>query len=158
MLIVVRHALPACGPEAPPEEWELCYEGQAGAASLTRRLPKNALLVSSTEPKARQTLEPSAPGHPRHALRRGVAARESFGGNFRELRYAYVSGTDHQGWEPRSEVVARFTDTIAQCLDRANGRPLVVASHGMALTTWLTAAVGLPDPAGSGRACGCLTR
>ncbi|MFF5077729.1 histidine phosphatase family protein [Actinoplanes sp. NPDC000266] len=43
------------------------------------------------------------------------------------------------GWEPPAEVVARFGAAVERHRTRAAGRPLVVATHGMALTCWLTA-------------------
>ena len=52
---------------------------------------------------------------------------------------AYVEGAEHDGWEPRSRVVARFTAAIAEHAARAAGRPLVVGTHGMAMTCWLAA-------------------
>ena len=57
-----------------------------------------------------------------------------------------MTGTDHPGWEPREQVVARFTDAVRFWSAQADGRPLVIASHGMAMTLWLTATVCLTDP------------
>jgi hypothetical protein len=51
--------MPEIEPYVPPNEWELSDFGRRCARSLTRVLPANARLLASTEPKARQTLEPS---------------------------------------------------------------------------------------------------
>jgi broad specificity phosphatase PhoE len=147
MLILVRHAMPAFGPDVPPEEWELSDEGRAAAATLARLLPAGARLVGSNEPKAWQTLEPAGPVHDRDARFNEVwRVGEPWEGEFRELRRAYVTGTDHDGWEPRDEVARRFDAGITEQLALAGDVPLVVASHGMAMTLWLTARGGLDDP------------
>ncbi|MCP2322655.1 broad specificity phosphatase PhoE [Hamadaea flava] len=146
-LILVRHAMPAYGPDQPAEEWPLDPAGQTAAIALRRRLPPGALLVASAEPKARQTLEPS--GGVTVDPRFGEVRRdEPYDGDFRARRLAYVKGVAHPGWESPADVVTRFGDAVADWRARAGSRPLVVASHGMALTLWLTAAIGLADPGG----------
>jgi broad specificity phosphatase PhoE len=116
------------------------------AAALASVLPAGAYLAASTEPKAWQTLTPI--GEPSRDRRFGEVSRlgEPWGGNFRELRRSYVDGADHAGWEPREHVTARFEAAIEEHLARAEQRPLVVASHGMAMTVWLTARVALARP------------
>ena len=42
-------------------------------------------------------------------------------------------------------MIARFDAGIRHWRSEARGRPLVVATHGMAMTLWLTA-LGLEDP------------
>ncbi|MBU2665512.1 histidine phosphatase family protein [Actinoplanes bogorensis] len=61
---------------------------------------------------------------------------------------AYVDGAVHPGWEPRDEVAARFEAAIVRHAARAAGRPLVVGSHGMAITCWLAAQGRLAVPPG----------
>lgn len=72
------------------------------------------MLVSSQEPKARQTLEPT--GH--------VIPDSRF----------------------NEQVVARFDAGIKHWHLRAAARPLVVATHGMAMTLWLADSIDLADP------------
>lgn len=146
MIHVVRHAEPAVLPEVPPDRWRLTPAGAAAAAALATALPADAYLVASPEPKARQTLEPAGPvtTDPRLAE---VHRDEPYGGDFRARRAAYVGGTDHPAWERRDGVAARFAAAVAAHRVRAADRPLVVGSHGMALTVWLATVVDLPDPA-----------
>jgi broad specificity phosphatase PhoE len=92
--------------------------------------------VSSPEPKARQTLEPCGKVIIDHRLVE-VARVEPYDHDFRARRLAYVTGTDHPGWEPRAEVIARFDASIRQMLGYASDRRLVLATHGMAMTVWL---------------------
>ena len=143
-LFLVRHAMPAFGPEAPAAAWELSSEGRCDARALSKALPAGALLVASREPKARQTLEPAGSVHTDGRFNE-VARDEPYEGDFRSRRRAYVAGTDYAGWEPRAQVVARFTAGVRFWTARAGARPLVIASHGMAMTLWLTATVGLAD-------------
>lgn len=138
--------MPTIDPAVPPERWTLGDEGRAGAAALAQRLPTGAYLVSSREPKARQTLEPLGAVAEDAAFNEVWRAGEPFGGNFRELRLLYLMGTQHERWEPRAEVAQRFDQGITRHIREAGDRPLVVATHGMAMTLWLTACVGLPDP------------
>jgi broad specificity phosphatase PhoE len=144
-LLLVRHAMPAFGPDIPAAAWELSNEGWCGARALARALPVGVLLIASREPKARQTLEPTGSVQIDKRFNE-VTRNESYEGDFRARRRAYVTGTDYSGWEHRDQVVARFAEGVQFWTAQADGRSLVIASHGMALTLWLTATVGLTDP------------
>jgi broad specificity phosphatase PhoE len=147
VLFLVRHAMPAFSPETPPEQWQLDATGQRGAETLRHVIPPDAILVSSQEPKARQTLEPT--GHVFTDMRFNEVSRdEPFHGDFRARRRAYVNGADHPGWEPRQQVAERFDAGINFWCTRAHPQPLVIATHGMAMTLWLAAIMGIADPAG----------
>jgi broad specificity phosphatase PhoE len=146
MLLLVRHAMPTLSEVTPPELWELDATGRSAAALLAGLLPTAALLVSSEEPKARQTLEPAGDvlTDPRF---NEVTRDEPYAGDYRSRRRAYLAGADHPTWEPRPQVIERFDAGITHWTARAAGRPLVVATHGMALTLWLATVADLPDPA-----------
>jgi broad specificity phosphatase PhoE len=47
---------------------------------------------------------------------------------------------------PRGEVVARVEAAVRSWLLQAGMRPLVIATHRMALTLWLATVVPIPDP------------
>lgn len=143
-LFLVRHAMPAFGPGLPAAAWKLNSEGWCAARALADALPTGALLVASEETKARQTLEPTGSVHT-DARFNEVTRDEPYEGDFRARRRAYMAGTDHPGWEPRNQVAARFTGGLRFWTAQADGRPLVIASHGMAITLWLSATVGLAD-------------
>jgi broad specificity phosphatase PhoE len=145
--MLVRHAMPAHGPHLPAHEWTLRADGEVAATALAAHLPAAAYLVASDEPKAWLTLQPAGPVTRDPRFREVQRDDEPYGAGFRQLRRAYVAGTDHAGWEPRVRVVERFDAGIADHLSRAGERTLVVAAHGMALTLWLSARVGLDDPA-----------
>jgi broad specificity phosphatase PhoE len=82
----------------------------------------------------------------RHALNE-VSRDEPFHGDFRARRRAYINGTDHPGWEPHQQVAKRFEAGINFWHPRADPRPLVIATHGMAMTLWLAAVMDIADPA-----------
>ncbi len=146
-LWLVRHAMPGHGPEVPAAEWGLSEQGRRDAESIRTLLPAGALLVSSTEPKARQTLEPA--GDVRTDARFNEVRRdEAYSADFKTGRLAYVNGSDHAGWETRAAVAARFDAAVRHWLGFAGPRPLVIASHGMAMTVWLSATVNVADPGG----------
>ncbi|MGW0804094.1 histidine phosphatase family protein [Nonomuraea sp. NPDC002799] len=145
MLLLVRHAMPAYGPTVPAHEWTLSTEGRQAARRLIAHLPEDARFVASDEPKAWQTLS-GGDAVTRDPRFNEVVRVEPWEGNFRELRRAYVEGVDHAGWEPRAEVAERFDAGIADHLALSGGRPLVVATHGMAMTVWMRARLGLHGP------------
>jgi broad specificity phosphatase PhoE len=145
MLILVRHAMPAYEQSVLPELWPLTVEGREAARALD--LPADAYLVASEEVKAWQTLEPFGAAVRDARFNEVRRSGEPWDGNFRELRRAYVDGADHEDWERRASVVARFDAGIEDHTVRGRGRPVVVATHGMAMTLWLAAKISLPDPA-----------
>jgi broad specificity phosphatase PhoE len=151
MLILVRHAMPDASPEAASASWPLSADGSRAAAALRSRLPGDARLVASTEPKAWQTLGgPDASGGASTAAEVERDPRfcevdrpaEPWSDDFRTRRAEYVSGVAHPEWEPQAEVARRFGVGLAAYADGA--RPVVVATHGMAMTVWLVSA-GLVD-------------
>jgi broad specificity phosphatase PhoE len=147
MLLLVRHAMPAVDPAADPSAWPLSSQGLAASRLLARVLPASALLVASDEPKAWQTLDPDGSRPVKRDSRLAeVRRREAFSDDFREARRSYVSGSQIAGWEPRAEVARRFGDAVRDAAAQGAGRDVVIASHGMAMTVWLSRAVLLADP------------
>lgn len=137
--------MPAHGPDTPARDWLLALEGQEAARSLCERLPVGARLVASTEPKAIGTIEPAGRviTDPRFDE---ITRVEAYDDDFRTQRLAYVEGADHPDWEARADVVRRFGAGVAEHVAAAGDQPLVIASHGMSMTLWLTATIGLEDP------------
>ena len=137
--------MPAHGPETPARDWLLAPAGQVAAESRCARLPTGALLIASSEPKAIASLEPAGQVVPDPRFDE-ISRVEAYDDTFRTQRRAYVDGADHTDWEARDDVVRRFGAGVAMHIATADGRSVVIASHGMAMTLWLTAAVGLDDP------------
>lgn len=145
VLILVRHAMPDHGPDVSARDWPLSRDGLIAAESLCARLPTAAWLAASSEAKAIETLANA--GHVATDARFDEIWRlEEYDKDFRTHRRAYIDGVDHADWESREAVVSRFDKGVAEHLHRAAGRPVVIATHGMAMTLWLTATVRLNDP------------
>lgn len=146
-LYLVRHAMPDVDPAADPATWPLGPEGRAAARQLADMLPSGALLVASEEPKAWQTLDPEGERGILRDRRLGEVRRtEEFNDDFRRLRRSYVCGAVIPGWEPQAGVARRFGAAAGEAIQRAGRRDVVLATHGMALTVWLTTAISLADP------------
>lgn len=131
--------MPDAAEHSSPDTWRLSADGRAAAAVLRRALPADALLCASEEPKAWETLGGS--DSVRRDARFNEVARtgEPWEGAFRELRLQYVQGVAHPGWEAHVEAAASFDAGVLDALDPRGtaGRPVVIASHGMVMTTWL---------------------
>lgn len=58
-MLLVRHSVPKIDPSVPAAEWRLSDEGRARCAALAERVGAHGaeLVVSSPEPKARETAE-----------------------------------------------------------------------------------------------------
>jgi broad specificity phosphatase PhoE len=151
-LVLVRHAMPELVPDVPAERWHLGPGGRSAARALRRSMPGPAYFVASDEPKAVETLEELAGGH-------DVAVEPGFAevhrphlwtDDYRATARAYVEGVRHDGWEPHDEVFARFESAVVRHagLATAQGRILVVGTHGLAPTVWLSRHIRLePSPA-----------
>ena len=147
MIILVRHAMPKLEPGVDPARWTLSDDGVAAAQALGHLLPVGAVLVSSDEPKAHATLTAMVSGRPvtlDPRLREVARPIEPFDDEFRAARLAYVGGHPPDGWEHPAEVTARIGRAIID--HRIAGRPLILAGHGMAFTTWLSAHRLIEDP------------
>jgi len=148
----VRHAAPTVSGSAPPGAWPLSPAGRAAARDL--RLPAGTHAVASDERKAAETLAlalgvADVPSDPRFGEVRRPPEPVTPG--FRAVRRAWVEGAldgRHDGWETPAGAARRFGDAVRE---HAAGRDLVVATHGMVLTSWLVALGRVPTgpPAGT---------
>ncbi|WP_446665716.1 histidine phosphatase family protein [Flexivirga sp. B27] len=137
-VILVRHAAPRVDPVRAAQDWQLSEEGLAAASGLRGRLPDDATLAASDEPKAGATLRAATDADFVVDARFGEVRRpvEPISDDFRAVRRAWVSGLPtarHRGWETPGAAAARFADG----LDELGGEVVVVATHGMVLTAWL---------------------
>jgi broad specificity phosphatase PhoE len=150
MLFLVRHAMPVVSRELAPGGWPLTPEGRARGEQLRQTLPARAYTVCSDERKAWETLggAPSMVRDPRfnEVLRFG----ELWGADHRRLRRLYIEGAEHAGWEAHSAVVRRFDSGVTAHTAIADGRPVVLVTHGMAMTLWMVSR-GLVPAADAGR-------
>jgi broad specificity phosphatase PhoE len=134
--------MPVVEPGVPSDRWALGADGRAAARALRASVPDDAYLVASTEIKAVQTLAEMSGrddvlADPGFAEVRRPGVWSSSGGDYRALARTYVEGQDHDGWESRDKVAARFEAAVSRHQAAAAGRPLFIGTHGLALTTWL---------------------
>jgi len=134
----VRHAFPEVDSSVDPAECALSIAGTEAAKAL--ELPRDALIVSSPERKALQTVSLAAEVAEVAVVVdpafREVDRVETVHAGFREARRAWVSGAldkRHEGWELPEEAATRFADALL----RFSAPHLVVGTHGMALTAWM---------------------
>lgn len=141
MVTLLRHAAPEVLPTVNPAAWSLSPDGRLAATLLRGQLLQGAVLASSSEAKAIETM----------SLAAGVDLRRlHIDDNFGEVqrvepfdehhccrRLAWVrSELDdrHIEWETPSQAAERFQAG----LDLIDG-DVVVATHGMVMTAWLVA-------------------
>jgi 2,3-bisphosphoglycerate-dependent phosphoglycerate mutase len=148
MLVLVRHALPVVAEDTPPAAWALSAPGKRAAQLISPLIPASAVLVSSPEPKAYDTLVLASSRPVTRDARLGEVRRpsEPVHGGFEALRLRYVSGDPPSGWEAPEDVVARIDAVIDE--HAVSGEQLVLAGHGMAFTIWLSRNGYVQDPAG----------
>ena len=135
----VRHSMAVPEESVHPTEWHLDARARADATRLAARLEVTTglgALVTSTEPKAQETAEAigerwgvSAAPDPR--LRE--ALRPWIGPGYRAVVHRYLRGELPDGWEPHAEVAARVAAAVSDAIDAAEGRQVVVVSHGLVL-------------------------
>jgi broad specificity phosphatase PhoE len=131
-----------------PTEWRLDDAGRAAAAGLADTLEVGdgiGLLLSSTEPKALDTA--AAIGQRwgvdvRADERLREARRPWIGPGYRAMAHRYLRGEPYEGWEPHTEVAARVAAAVDGASASADGQPVVVVTHGLALCLHLAERLG----------------
>jgi broad specificity phosphatase PhoE len=139
----VRHAMPVVDDAVPSSRWHLDESGITAARALAKRLEVGdaiGRLASSTEPKALETA--GAIAEEWHAVvvedpRLREADRPWVGAGYRGIAHGYLRGDQPEGWEPHAEVASRMAAAVDDALADARGRPVVVVSHGLALSLHL---------------------
>ncbi len=144
----VRHAMAVQTEGVHPTSWHLDERGRADARRLAERLevaPAIGCLLSSTEPKAQETAEAIANRWqarlvPDDRLREAV--RPWIGPGYRAVVHRYLRGELPDGWEPHAEVAERMEAAVTDASRAADGGPVVIVSHGLALAVHLGARLG----------------
>lgn len=157
-LFLVRHAKPIIDPTRHHFEWGLDPAGEPLLEQLAG-LPHWASayrVVSSTEPKALKTAEAIVRRHHLPAPEPMAALCElrkgSFVSNHAEVVARLFQFPDEpaaEGWETGSAALARFSEAVTQLIESARGRDLIVVSHGVVLSLYLSRLQGRSrvDPA-----------
>lgn len=153
-LFLVRHAMPEIDPGAAPESWPLSPGGRLAASALRHDLPWPAVAIASPETKAVETLG-LAMGQDTSQIvidegfREIIRPGEPFDDDVASRRLAWVEGRrdrTHDGWESPVDAATRFQQAIDR--HRPPTGPMILASHGMVITAWLSS-VGHVSPGDS---------
>lgn len=135
--------MPAVDGNASPAAWPLVSEAVVAAGALRLdAASERTVVVSSPERKAVQTCA-LAVGASESAVLTDTGLREidrieSVDAGFRDARRAWIAGRideRHRGWESPDAAARRFHEALL----RHPGDHLIVATHGMVLTSWLVA-------------------
>lgn len=155
-LILVKHSLPEIVEDVPACEWELSEKGRVFAELLADRLRqyRPEVIISSTEPKARQTAEIvgvnlSIAPHVADGLHEHDRSHSPFypKDEFQSLVREFFDKPDVLifGDETASQALTRFRDSINSILNSHVNKNLVVVAHGTVISlfvSWLTGVDG----------------
>lgn len=150
-VVMVRHAEPLVDAGIPAAEWPLTDQGRENAGALGRRLADGSApttVWTSPERKARDTAAqalPSTSVRVRPELGEVTKPWYPTSGEVADAVASYLRG-DVEGWEPRTDVIARLLRLTPVEADLRASERAVVVSHGVLITTWLDHAFGLEDP------------
>lgn len=152
-LILIRHSMPLIDSALPARDWVLSAEGHAAAVGLAERLTDRGIdaMVSSDEPKARQTGEAIAAAlrmpltldkdlREHERINTGYLPRPEF-----EASIARFFARPEElvfGEETADQVFERFSGAIRRGLEPDRGTVALV-THGTALTLYLARTIGI---------------
>ena len=135
-LILVRHAMPEVERGIASKLWSWAKSAKEDCVLLANALPDDLAptIYASDEPKAQQTAAVIA-------LRRGLATAidpgfgevdRSAAGWIEDHRAAalrYLETGEAPGWEPREQVVRRFSDAVARAMEQPGEGAVVVGTR-----------------------------
>jgi broad specificity phosphatase PhoE len=155
-LILVKHSLPEIIERRPAREWKLSDEGQIRAQRLAECLRpfRPEVIVSSTEPKARETAEIIAS---RYGLELRIAdglhehdrskttylSKDKFQAAIRE--FFEKPHTLVFGRETADEAYLRFYQAVSSILNEYANKAIVIVSHGTVISLLVSRLSGISD-------------
>ena len=150
-LILVKHSLPEIVPGKPSDQWRLSEEGRRLAGRLAYRIAylRPGVIVSSREPKARETAEILAesagvPVAVHEGLHEHERSRVGFLGDleFEEaIRSLFARPSELVlGDETAVEAGRRFATAVEAVLVKYRDGDVVVVAHGTVITLYVSGA------------------
>ena len=153
-LILVKHSLPEIAEDLPANEWELSDEGRILARKLAVRLNgfRPELIISSVEPKAKQTAEIIAAEHDlelqfieglheHDRSKVGYLHRDQFQAAVCE--FFEEPGRLIFGSETADACHARFQQAVHSILDQNFGKTVVIVAHGTVISLFVSRLTGI---------------
>lgn len=155
-LILVKHSLPKIAENVPAHEWKLSEEGRVRARRLAQRLIsfQPDVIVSSIEPKARETAEIIA-----RQLNVTLQVAEGLHEHARS-KTQYLSEDEFQasirkffenptmlvfGNETAGECHIRFDHAVKSVLNHDGGKTIVIVAHGTVISLFVSRLTGTSD-------------
>ena len=154
-LILVKHSVPEMDPDRPPHTWRLSEEGRSRAQRLGEELQSFTpeILVSSDEPKARETAEilaeklrldlhvlPDLHEHDRSNV--PFLPHDAF--EFSVQDFFHRPDELVFGKETASEADARFYRAVHTLLNAHRDKTVVIVSHGTVISLFVARLTGSP--------------
>jgi broad specificity phosphatase PhoE len=143
LITYVRHAMPVVEEGVDSTQWHLDDATRTHAQQWADRLEVGegiGRLTSSPEPKALETAAAIASRWPADVVtddRLGEARRPWIGTGYRAVAHRYLRGEQPDGWEPYASVAERMAAAVGDALRSAPGEPVIVVTHGLALSIHL---------------------
>ena len=153
-LILVKHSLPRIEENVPAREWHLSKDGISRAERLAKRLLayQPEVLVSSTEPKAKETAEIIARLHNLdvqvienlHEHDRSNALYLSRA-EFENVVSEFFTHPDtlRFGNETADQSYSRFSAAIHSLLEAHKSKTIAVVSHGTVISQFVSRLLGI---------------
>ncbi len=155
-LILVKHSLPGVVEDLPAHEWKLSDEGRARAKRLSEQLTRfqPEMVVSSNEPKARETAEIIARSHQLE-----VHFVEDLHEHARS-NTPYLSQDEFQtlireffqkpkilvfGEETANQCYARFSRAVNSILNDHVNKTVAIVAHGTVISLFVSRLTGISE-------------
>ena len=154
-LILVKHSLPKIVENIPAREWKLSEEGRIRAGRLAEQLIsyQPEVIVSSIEPKARETAEIIAGNynltiqiveglHEHDRSKTPYLSKDEFQASVRkffENPTALVFGN-----ETADECYSRFDQAVRFILNYYGDKTIVIVAHGTIISLFVSRLTGIP--------------
>lgn len=153
-LILVKHSLPEIQESLPAREWILSEEGRLRARRLAERLIQYEpeIIVSSQEPKARETAEIIASSlkvelqfaddlHEHDRSSTLYLSRNDFENSVRE----FFANPDKLvfGNETANEAYERFAQAVYSILESHQNKTIAVVAHGTVISLFVSRLAGI---------------
>ena len=155
-LILVKHSLPKIEKNRPANQWELSDEGRVLAQKIAVRLNgfQPQLIISSVEPKARQTAEIIAAEHDlelqfieglheHDRSKVGYLHRDQFQAAVRE--FFEEPGRLIFGGETADACHTRFQQAVYSILNQNLEKTVVIVAHGTVISLFVSRLTGISD-------------
>ena len=155
-LILVKHSLPEIIEGLPANKWKLSKEGQARAQRLAEQLNHYQLeiIVSSSEPKAKETAEIIARKHHLELhiiddLHEHDRSNESYlsSDEFQASIREFFQKPDVLvfGRETANQAHARFYRAVHSILNNHSNGTVVIVAHGTVISLFVSRLIGISE-------------